>query len=338
MSMLNLDGSQGEGGGQILRTALTLSMCTGQAFRIHSIRAARKKPGLQPQHLVAVHAAAQLASAEVVGAEKDSQELSFTPGKVEPQQYEFDIGTAGSTTLVLQTLLPALLLAKKPSRITLRGGTHNPLAPSFDFLAQAFAPLVERLGPKLQMVLERPGFYPRGGGILHVDIEPCRKLEPLVLLERGPILKQHAIATLSHLPRHIAERELKVLAAGLQLPQEALEIKEVRAYGPGNVLTLIVQSEHVTEVFSSYGQRGLPAENVAEQLLVEAQRYLKAGVPVGGYLADQLLLLLALAGAGAFCTITPSGHTKTNIQIIEQFTGLRYKLEQEQPDVWKVGL
>lgn len=171
--MLNIDGAMGEGGGQILRSALALSLCLEQAFRMVNIRAARKRPGLMPQHLVAVKAAATIGDAEVDGATLGSQTLQFVPRGVKAGEYRFDIGTAGSTTLVLQTILPALLTAAGPSRLFLLGGTHNPLAPPFDFLAHAFVPLINRMGPRLRVQLERPGFYPVGGGSF-VTLHPSR--------------------------------------------------------------------------------------------------------------------------------------------------------------------
>ena len=186
--MLVIDGAMGEGGGQILRSALALSLCLNKPFRITNIRANRDKPGLRPQHLVAVQAAAKIADAKVDGATKSSQLLEFIPGSIKPGEYSFDIGTAGSTTLVLQTILPALLTAAQPSTIQLHGGTHNPLAPPFDFFQQAFVPLLNRMGPRIKTHLQRPGFYPVGGGIVAVTIEPVAKLQPLKIVERGALL------------------------------------------------------------------------------------------------------------------------------------------------------
>lgn len=186
--MIKMDGSQGEGGGQILRSALSLSLCTGQAFRIENIRARRKKPGLLHQHLTAVLAARAVGGAEVVGAELGSQTLEFRPGKVRPGRHRFAVGTAGSATLVFQTILPPLMTADGPSFIELEGGTHNPLAPPFDFLTGSFLPLIERMGAAVQGRLERPGFYPAGGGRFEASIEPAGSLGRLELMERGPIV------------------------------------------------------------------------------------------------------------------------------------------------------
>jgi len=225
--MLTIDGSFGEGGGQILRSSLALSMMTGRPFRIEKIRSRRSKPGLMRQHLTAVRAAVEVCSAEASGAEIGSACVEFTPGPVCGGTYSFGIGTAGSTTLVLQTVLLPLTLASEPSRITLDGGTHNPFAPPFDFLEKAYLPLVQRMGPKVRIHLERPGFYPAGGGRIVVDIEPTSQLEPIELTERGPLVARRACAHLANLPHHVAQRELRVVGRKLNWPAECLETREI---------------------------------------------------------------------------------------------------------------
>lgn len=338
-SLLVIDGAMGEGGGQILRTALSLSLCLQQAFRIVNIRLQRRKPGLQRQHLAAVRAAAAIGRAEVDGAELGSTELRFSPTGLSGGNYRFDIGSAGSTTLVLQTLLLPLLMAESPSRLQLLGGTHNPMAPSFEFVQQAFLPLLARMGARVEMALLRPGYYPVGAGELRVSIHPCPRLHPLFLLERGAIRQIRAVATLSRLPEHIAERELQVVAEGLGLEPAALAVQqELRARCPGNALQVTVQSEGCTEVFSGIGQRGLPAEEVAEQVVRQVRRYLAAGVPVGPYLADQLLLPLALAGGGAFITVAPDRHTPTNLDVIRLFIPLSISTTEVAPDRWRIEI
>jgi len=335
--MLIIDGSMGEGGGQILRSALALSLCLGQPFRIINVRAARKKPGLMAQHLVAVNAAAAIGKADVNGAIPGSQQLEFIPHDIKPGEYYFDIGTAGSTTLVLQTILPALLTASAPSHITLQGGTHNPLAPPFDFFERAFVPLINRMGPTLKTRLKRPGFYPVGGGLVEVSIEPTFSLKPLSLPERGALLSQCAWSMVSHLPKHIAERELKVIGKQLGLPKNVLEVQQVDARGPGNAVTILIESEHATEVFVGIGERGIRAEEVAEGVVTAVRRYLAAGVPVGEYLADQLLLPLALAGGDGFITLRPTQHTTTNIDVLEKFMEKRLACEELGYDRWRIG-
>jgi len=317
--MLTIDGSSGEGGGQILRTALSLSLVTGQPFQMFRIRAGRSKPGLQSQHLAAVHAAAAVGQAETNAPAIGSQELVFRPLQVAAGEYDFSIGTAGSATLVLQTVLPALMTANAPSSLILHGGTHNPLAPPFEFIAKTFLPLIHRMGPTVKAKLDRHGFYPTGGGKMRVHVEPAPKLQRLDLLEFGSVLRCRAAALVSNLPRHVAERELKVLKRELRLDVSDLRIDEVKSHGPGNVALVEAESAQLVEVFTGFGQFGVRAEAVAHGLAKEAKRYLDAGVPVGEHLADQLLLPLALAGGGSFITSPLSSHALSNIDVLKLF-------------------
>lgn len=336
---VHIDGAMGEGGGQILRTSLALSTCLGQPVRISNIRVARKRPGLQPQHLMAVKAAGAISHAQLEGNEKDSQELVFKPAKVMAGEYHFSVGTAGSTSLVLQTVLPALMLADAPSTLILEGGTHNPFAPPFDFLRYVFLPLLNDMGPAVTASLERPGFAPKGGGRVHVNIQPASRLQPLEIPERGKVQAQHAEVLLAHLPEHIAQRELAVIRHGLGYVDEQLMFQLVtNAYGPGNVVSAIIESEYITECFTAFGQRGVSAEQVADKVVKEVHRYLNAAVPVGPYLADQLLLPLALAGRGMFVTLRPSSHTLTNMNVIEAFMNVNIQAEEICHDVWKISL
>ena len=246
-------------------------MVTGRPFRIEKIRAGRDKPGLLRQHLTAVNAAAGICGAMVDGAAISSRELSFTPGKVKAGEYTFSIGSAGSTTLVLQTVLPALLTAGGPSLLTLEGGTHNPHAPPIDFLEKAFVPLVNRMGPNVSVTLERAGFYPAGGGRFVVKVEPAAKLLPLHLPERGEIKRRLAKAVVAALPGEIAKRELQKVEKMLGWSGEQLQIRQLPdEWGPGNLLTLEIESEHVTEVFTGFGMKGVTAEAVAEQAVQQA--------------------------------------------------------------------
>ena len=271
------------------------------------------------QHLTAVNAACEVGQAKVQGASLGSAVLAFEPTVVEPGAYDFAIGTAGSTTLVLQTVLPALLTASGPSVLTLEGGTHNPYAPPFDFLRQCFLPLINRMGPTVDAMLERPGFYPAGGGKMVVTVEPAPQLVGFELPDRGEIRRRQATATVSNLPREIAERELRVIEQKLGWPRDRLIAREVASRGPGNVVSIEVQSEHVSEVVTGFGQRGVRAETVAERAVEQMRHYLEADAPVGEYLADQLIIPLALAGTGAFRTLEPSRHTATNIAVTQQF-------------------
>ncbi len=263
--MITVDGAFGEGGGQILRTALALSLAMGEGFRIYNIRANRKRPGLRSQHLAAVRAAAAVGQADVQGDRLGSSDLTFRPEAIKPGEYIFDIGTAGSTTLVLQTVLPALVTAPGPSALVLRGGTHNPFAPPFDFFAIAFVPLINRMGPKLRAKLDRYGFYPAGGGKMRVTVEPRDGLQPLDLPVRGNIERCCCRAVVAGLPRHIAERELKVLKRKLPVKPNDSRIEEISSNGPGNVVIVTMTSAEVSDVVTGFGEKGVRAEVVAER-------------------------------------------------------------------------
>lgn len=318
--MLVIDGSRGEGGGQILRTSLTLSAITGTAIRIERIRARRAKPGLQRQHLAAVHAAVAIANAEIEGDRLGSSEIVFTPRVLVAGVHRFAVTTAGSGTLILQTVLPALLRADAPSRLMFEGGTHNPLAPTFDFLDRTFLPVLRRLGARVEARLDRHGFYPAGGGRFEVWVEPGGSLARLELLERGALVRRRARSLVARLPLHIAERELAVVRTELRWREDECAVQEiVRSTGPGNVLLLEVDCEHATEVFAGFGQKGVPAEHVALGAVQELQAWLDASVPVGPHLADQLLLPLALGSGGVFRTFDPTEHFRTNVETIAMF-------------------
>ncbi len=336
--LVRIDGSAGEGGGQILRSALALALATGRPFEITNIRAGRKKPGLLRQHLTSVTAAAAVSGTQAPGAKLGAAELRFTPGAITPGEYRFAVGTAGSTTLVLQTVLPPLLVAHGPSTLILEGGTHNPYAPPFDFLAKAFLPLVARMGPQVEAVLERPGFYPAGGGCIRVHVSPAPSLGRLELLERGEIRRKLARAVVSNLPRNIADRELACVRDLLGWDRESLQVEETASHGPGNLLMLEVESERLTEVFTAFGERGIRAEDVGRAAVDEARDYLASGAPVGPHLADQLLLPMAMAGGGSFRTVAPTRHTLTNIEVLKMFLEIEVRVEKEGRGVWRIEL
>ena len=335
--MIEIDGSSGEGGGQVLRTALALSLVTGRPFRIQNVRAGRAKPGLMRQHLTAVEAAAKVGRATVEGATVGSRRLAFTPTSVLPGDHAFAVGTAGSATLVLQTVLPALLTASGPSTLALEGGTHNPFAPPFDFLERAFLPLLEAMGPRLVARLERPGFYPAGGGRFTVAITPAPALAPLELEARGEILSRSARALVAHLPESIARRELQVVADKLGWERACMRTERVEgATGPGNVVLLEVRSARVTELVTGFGERGVAAEEVADRAVCQMRRYLAAGVPVGEHLADQLLVPMAVAGKGSFRTLALSRHARTQIDVIGRFLEVPIRATELERDVTDV--
>ncbi len=333
--MIELDGAQGEGGGQVLRTALALSAWTGQAFRIRRIRANRARPGLLRQHLTGVRAVAELCGAEVDGAALGATELTFRPGPVRPGEYTFAVGTAGSAGLVLQAVLPPLLGASGPSRVTVSGGTHNPASPPAQFLEHALFPLISRMGPPVTLRHEAWGFYPAGGGRYVVDVAPA-PWRPLALEARGALQELELVAVIAHLDPRIAQRELVAARSILGLDREAGRIHEVESPGPGNAVLALARAEHVTEVFTSFGQKGVGAEDVAAAMARECVAWRDADVPVGEHLADQLLVPLAFAG-GTFRTVAPTLHTQTAIEVIARFLGRAPRLEAEGERAWRVS-
>ncbi len=336
--MILIDGSYGEGGGQILRTSLALSLVTGKPFTISNIRAGRKKPGLMRQHLTAVNAAAEIGKAAIQGNRIGSQAFTFEPETIKPGNYHFAIGSAGSCTLVFQTILPALIVADGPSEIVLEGGTHNPYAPPFDFLEKAFLPVIKRMGPRVDAVLEKPGFYPAGGGRFKVTINPT-KLNSIDLLDRGKTVRKIASAVVANLPVKIAHREIKVIKEKLEWNREELRTVEVEnSQGPGNILTIEIESEYITEVFTGFGERGVSAEKVANRTAKSVREYLAYDVPVGRYLADQLLIPMAMAGGGKFRTLSPTKHTRTNIDIIKEFLDVDIDMQEYGQNEWEIDI
>lgn len=329
--MIELDGAQGEGGGQILRSALTLSMITGQPFRLANIRANRPKPGLLRQHLVAVQASATVCGAEVSGGDIGARTLQFVPGAIRGGDYAFAIGTAGSSTLVLQTVLPALLKADVPSTVRVSGGTHNAMAPPVHFLQRAYAPVLTGMGAAIDIELKRFGFYPAGGGEVLARVTPCARLTPFDLLERGARRHGYAESFIAGVPPNVAARVLATIGAGMGWSDEQLLHRGLPGeQGPGNALLLTLEHEHVTEVFTGFGEKSVRAETVAKHVLQEVRDYVASGAAVGEHLADQLMLPMALAGGGRFSTSVLSSHATTNAEVIGRFLPASFVFEREQ--------
>jgi RNA 3'-terminal phosphate cyclase (ATP) len=339
IGMITIDGAKGEGGGQVLRTALAMSLATRRPFRLENIRAGRQKPGLLRQHLTAVRAAAAVGRARVEGDALASRGLTFEPRTLEAGEYSFAVGSAGSATLVLQTVLPPLLTADRESTLSLEGGTHNPSAPPFDFLQRVFLPFVNRLGPRVDATLLQPGFYPAGGGRFTVTIRPSPKLARVEWLTRGDIVQRRVRVLLAHLPRHIADREVATALRLLNWSADCGHVEVVNGSpGPGNVVFVEVESEHVAEICSGFGEAGTPAETVAERPAKEARRYVATGAPVGCHLADQLLPVLALGDGGSFRTLPLSRHAMTNADVIREFVDVRISTTDEGRDVVRVDV
>jgi RNA 3'-terminal phosphate cyclase (ATP) len=320
---IELDGSFGEGGGQILRTSLTLSLLTGKAFHLRNVRARRSKPGLQPQHLMSVRAAATIGRAKVQGANLHGTDLVFEPGTVTAGKYHFPIGTAGAVGLVLHTLyLPLALRGSAPSELTLGGGTHVSSSPCYHFLDVTWRPYLELLGLQVKLQLRRPGFYPRGGGVVVANIQPCPRLHGLQCLERKPIQTVCGFSAVAGLPEQIAARQKR--RAVQRLRQSGLRVnlnEETWADGPGTVLALILDTQPVQTLFFGLGARGKPAERVADEAADQALAYIASDQgAVDTHSADQLVLPLTLAqDASAFTVPAVTTHLTTNVAVIRRF-------------------
>ena len=345
---ITIDGRTGEGGGQVLRSSLALSLLTGKPLQVEHIRAGRRKPGLMRQHLACVKAAIAVGGGVATGVSLGSESLGFGPGRITGGDFEFAVGSAGSVALVLQTVLVPLLFAARPSTVRIAGGTHAAWAPPFDFLDQAFLPQLQRLlagtGGSVDLELERAGFYPAGGGTIVATIWPVDSLRlaasdraPYRLLDRGREVQHFAMLRRAHLPFDIVDREWDTLRRALKWDgRKRRDMSHDDSPGPGNSVHLTMEFEHVTEVVSSFGAKGRGASKVAKTAADDAKRYLKARAPVGRHLADQLLLPLAFLGGGEFRTLHPTKHLTTNVDIVGAFLPDRIELREDGPEDWLV--
>jgi RNA 3'-terminal phosphate cyclase (ATP) len=331
---LAVDGAVGEGGGQVLRSALSLALITGRAFHMTRIRANRDRPGLRPQHLMAVQAASRVSDARVSGDRLGSAKIRFQPGPVRPGDYRFDIGTAGATALVLQTVLLPLALAPGPSTLVIHGGTHVPWSPCFHYLDWQWRPLMAHMGIPFELDMPLAGFYPRGGGQLVARIPGGARPLPLILTERGALRGVRGLSAVAQLPMQIAERQrdqgLRRLHA-MQLPVEpVVALTELPSHTPGSVLLLLAEFDHGQACSFALGARGKRAERVADEAAHALAGVLLGNAPVDPWMADQLLLPMALAaGPSSLRTGEVTLHLITNAQVIEQFLPVRIRIDGE---------
>ena len=339
VQIVSIDGSAGEGGGQILRTGLTLSCITAKGLHIENIRAARRNPGLAKQHLSCVHAASQICSGRCTGAAIGSKTLDFQPGSIRGGDYYFDIGSAGSATLVIQTILPALFLADKPSTVTVTGGTHNPLAPPFDFLCETFLPAIAMAGFRGSCRLIKHGFYPAGGGKITFEVQPWEKQPNRIidLCRPGERFEIHARIYIAKLPEHIVQRQEKLLLQSNLDIQNVERIEVTDSDGPGNCVMIWLSgppgSGHPppTTVFTAFGMRGKPSQEVVSEVVGLAKDFRASGAAVDKFLADQLLIYMAFCGTGCFTTSELSSHLLTNMEIIKKFLPVDFTIDRQKP-------
>jgi len=335
-----IDGSFGEGGGQILRTALALAALLKQPVEIDNIRANRSRPGLKTQHLAGVLALAEITDADVSRAQKHSTRLSFAPRTIKGGKYRFEISTAGAASMLYGLILPPLLFAPDASEITITGGTHVPFSPPFDYLATVFLPTLQKLGADVKLDLMRWGFYPKGGGMIRARVRPVQGMEGLQLKRRGPLKGLQLVAGSANLPEHITQREIHRMEASLKAYQDKIRSHShaVRALSPGNFVSLTADYTNTTAGFSSLGKRGRPAEEVADEVCREFIRFDRSEATVDCHLADQIILYLALArGESFFITPEVTSHLATNIEIIRKFLPARINVDSASGHVRIAG-
>lgn len=321
--MMRIDGSSGEGGGQMLRTALSLSAITGTAFSMENIRAKRDNPGLKAQHLCCVQAVAKVTDAKVEGATLGSSSLSFTPKEIKSGAFEFDIGTAGSTTLLFQCLAPVFLFAKHPSSATLHGGTDVPFSPPSQFTENTFVKALNRFGAHVNVRTIKHGFYPAGGGTMFMKVEPSI-LSKARFQTRGKLIKIRATCLSANLPEHVTQREKAWLQKhGL----EDVDERQVKSKSPGNTVFIQADHENAQNGFSALGESGKPAEAVTEEALSEWQTFESSKAAVDAHLCDQLLLYAALANGESVLEVSEiTEHARTNAELIDAWLGVKTEI------------
>ncbi|MFN2127366.1 MAG: RNA 3'-terminal phosphate cyclase [Anaerolineales bacterium] len=320
--MVEIDGSFGEGGGQILRSSLTLSAMTGQDLQIKNIRAKRKTPGLRPQHLKALEAAREICGATIEGGYIGSQSISFYPDEIRAGNYHFDIGTAGSASLVVQTVLLPLSKAKNKSTVTVTGGTHVPWSPCFHYLNLNYLPFIWKIGLDVQLRMERAGFYPNGGGQIRASINPVSDLQSLHLTERGRLIEIRGISAVAKLSRNIATRQRRQVIGrlGRRYPLNDIRVVEFDAPSPGSMILLLAMFERSQACYFALGKKGVSADKIADKAINEFESFIATQGAIDQYLADQLLLPIVFAGsASEFHTSSITKHLLTNAEVIKAF-------------------
>jgi len=330
-----INGSHGEGGGQILRTALSLAAILGKPIKITNIRAGRKKPGLQPQHLTGVRAVAEICGGKLRGDDLLSQKIEFEPGEIKSGNYEFDVmkvkSSAGSTGMIFQQIAPVLAFAKERSTVTLKGGTHTAWAPPVDYLERVFLPTVFDMGFHSRLEIVSYGWFPMGQGEVKATINPIKdSLLPLTLMDRGSLKRITGTSVVANLPLSIAERQKERAWGKLKDRKLASEIKCVSAkgIGQGTSILLVAEFENSLAGFSALGKRGKPAEEVADEAVNELLKYYKSKMCIEKHLSDQLVLYMALAkGKSSFTVSEISNHLLTNIWVAEQFLKVKFEVK-----------
>lgn len=330
--MIELNGAQGEGGGQILRSALALSLLTRQPFRLYNLRANRSQPGLRPQHLAAVQATAQISGAQTNGAALNSREITFIPAEVRGGAYTFTIPTAGAATLLLHTLYLPLLLGKTRAHLTLSGGTHVPYSPTFDYLTHVWQPTMQQIGLDIHLQFKKAGFYPEGGGQFEAILHPVSRPTPLNIRTRGDLVRIRGFSQAANLPEDIPRRQKLHALSRLEdvCRDSKITLQNLNAHGKGSALFLLAETQHARAGFTALGKKGKPAEQVAREAVDDLLAYLDTSAALDPHLADQILLPLAFAtGESNFSVSRVTQHLLTNADIIRAFLPIQIEIQGE---------
>ncbi len=336
--MIEVDGSHGEGGGQIMRTSLAIASLLGEDLRIYNIRRKRPKPGLARQHLVSVRAIREITQAEIEGARLGSTELTYRPGKIKPGKYKVDIGTAGSISMVLHTLLPVCLFAGQPMELLIRGGTDVKWSPPVDYLKHVFLPIIGKMGVRAKIEIQSRGYYPKGGGIVRAAVHPLPSLRALKLLELGAVAGIRGIAHSSNLPCHIVERMANAAENKLNYPC-SIEHECGKGFSTGTGIVLWVTGENSFLGSSSLGEVGKRAEKVGEEAAAQLVEELQANAPLDSHMSDQVIPYLALAeGTSRVRVAKLTNHVTTNIYVVEKILSLKFKIKEGLISVRGIGL
>lgn len=341
--MIEIDGSHGEGGGQILRTGLAYSAILKKPVKITRIRAGRKNPGLQPQHLKSIEALAEITKAKTEGVKIGSKTITFIPEEIVPGRYEFNIGTAGSVALLLQALLLPLALCQSDSHLVITGGTHVEWSPPVHYLSEVLFPTLHLMGIQAKAKIERWGWYPKGDGRIEIEIHPASELKPVSLTHRGALKNIYGLSASSNLPKHVAQRQrdraLRRIEEELKTEAKIEVFSEIPSIGQGSFIFLIAESERAKAGFSSLGKRGKRAEEVADEAIVSLKGYLESDGCIDPYLADQTVPFMALAkGNSSFTTALITEHLLTNLWVIGHFLEISVVRSGDQGERGKIDL
>ncbi len=342
IEIIEIDGSQGEGGGQLLRTSTALSALVNKTVKIYNIRAKRSEPGLKPQHATAINALARITQANVTGVKVGSSSITFDPDKPQGGRFKFDIGTAGAISLVLQTLMPCAAFAQSPTELEIRGGTDVAWSPPIDYITNVTLPILMKMGYRSEIVLSRRGHYPRGGGLVRAIIDPIKKLSPLNLTERGEILSVKGISHAVRLPKHVAQRqadsaENRLKKAGFKDVEIKLEWYEKGKdphLGPGSGIVLWADTDSGSVIGGdALGERGKPAEKVGEEAADKLLKEIERDAPIDSHLGDMLIPYLAVADGRSQIKVTElTLHLLSNIAVTEKILNIKFNVEGKEKE------